>query len=82
VNVFTAELLLQSDDDDDDLLSPDLNRDLSQKEGLRGHPRPGVDSNVSAWSRLSVVAVHTAISPGFCAPYAEVPGLTITGQEF
>ena len=78
---FTAELLLQSDDDDDDLLSPDLNRDLSQKEGLRGHPRPGVDSNVSAWSRLSVVAVHTAISPGFCS-YAEVPGLTIKGQEF
>ena len=31
-------------DDDDDLLSPDLNRDLSRKAGLRGHPRPGVDS--------------------------------------
>jgi hypothetical protein len=31
VNVFTAELLLQSDDDDDDLLSPDLNRDLTRR---------------------------------------------------
>ena len=67
------------DDDDDDLLSPtkykvqipgggDLNRDLSRKEGLRGQPRPGVDSNVSAWSRPSAVAVHTAVSPGFCTP--------------
>jgi hypothetical protein len=57
-------------DDDDDLLSPDLNRDLSRtrKEGLRGHPRPGVDFNVSAWSRPSVFAVHTAVSPGFCTP--------------
>ena len=52
--------------DDDDLLSLDLNRDLSQKEGLRGHPRPGVDSNVSAWSRPSVVAAHTANLPGVC----------------
>ena len=31
-------------------------------------PRPGVDSNVSAWSRPSVVAVHKAVSPGVCAP--------------
>ena len=28
-------------DDDDDLLSPDLNRDLSRKEGLRGQPGRG-----------------------------------------
>jgi hypothetical protein len=49
-----------------DLFSPDLNRDLSGKEGLREQPRPGVDSNVSASSLLSVVAVNTAISPGFC----------------
>ena len=49
--------------DDDDLLrhASDLNRDLSRKEGLRGHPRPGVDSSVSAWSRPSVVAVNTAV---------------------
>ena len=25
---------------------------------------PGLDSNVSAWSRLSAAAVHTAVSPG------------------
>jgi hypothetical protein len=31
----------------------DLKRDLSQKEGLSEHPKPGVDSNVSVWSRLS-----------------------------
>jgi len=27
---------------------------ISQKESLRGHPKPGVDSDVSAWSRLSL----------------------------
>jgi len=43
-------------------------RCLSRKEGLRGHPRPEVDSNVSAWSQPSVVAVDTAVSPGFCTP--------------
>ena len=41
-------------------------RTRKDSEGLRGHPRPGVDSNVSAWSRLSVAAVHTAVSPGVC----------------
>jgi hypothetical protein len=52
------------------MMSPDLNRDLSRKEGLRGQPRQGVDSNVSAWSQLSVAAVtvHTAVSPGICTP--------------
>jgi hypothetical protein len=44
--------------DDCDLLSPDLNRDLSGRGGLSGQPKRGVDSNVSAWSRLPVVAVH------------------------
>ena len=48
--------------------SPDLNRDVSGRGGLSGQPKPGVDSNVSAWSRPSVVAVHTAVSPGFCTP--------------
>jgi len=76
--------------------SVDLNRDLSRKEGLRGQPRPGVDShaNVSAWSRPSVVAAHTAVSPGFCTPTrrfqdwpsqgdscAEVPGLESLTME-
>jgi len=41
-------------------------RTRKDSEGLRGHPRPGVDSNVSVWSRPSIVAVHTAVSPGFC----------------
>jgi hypothetical protein len=54
--------------DDSDLLSPNLNCDQSRKEGLFGQPKPGVDSNVSAWSRLSAAAVHTAVSPGFCTP--------------
>jgi len=58
-------------------MSPDpgLSRSGTWKEGLRGHPRslpPGVDSNVSAWSRPSVQVVavhwHTAVSPGFCTP--------------
>ena len=50
----------------------------SRKEGLCGQPRPGVDSNVSAWSRLSVVAAHTAISPGVCAPTRRFPLGTIS----
>ena len=54
--------------DDSDLLSPDLKRDLSRKECLRGQPRPGVDFNVSACSQLSVAAVNTAVSPGVCTP--------------
>jgi len=40
-----------------------------ESEGLRGQPTgswAGGDSNVSAWSRPSVVAAHTAVSPGFC----------------
>ena len=49
--------------DDDDLLrhASDLNRDLSFTRTPQG-----VDSNVSAWSRPSVVAAHTANLPGFC----------------
>ena len=60
-----------TDDDDCDLLGPDLRPYHIRKdsEGVRGQPRPGVDSNVSAWSQLLfVVAVHTANSPGFCTP--------------
>jgi hypothetical protein len=46
---------------------------LTKRQSLTRTTQPGVDSNVSlsAWSRprlLSVVAVHTAISPGFCTP--------------
>jgi len=36
---------------------------LSRKEGLRRQPRPGVDSNVSAWSRPSVCVFIPALTP-------------------
>jgi len=39
----------------------------SRKEGLRGQPKPGVHSTVSAWSRLSAAAVHMVVAPGFCS---------------
>ena len=38
------------------------------RTGLRGQPKPGVHSNVSAWSWLSAAAVHMVVSPGFCSP--------------
>ena len=46
---------------DYDLLSPDLNRDLSRKEGLRGQPKLGVDSN----SQILVSAVNCCQLPPF-----------------
>jgi len=50
-------------DDDDDLLSPSHKLILTVTYlGKRVYAdTPGVDSNVSGWSRPSVVAVHTGV---------------------
>jgi hypothetical protein len=58
--------------------SPDLDRDPAK--GSTRTPQPGVelDSNVSAWSRLSVAAVHTCMSilllHWVLHSYTEAPG--------
>ncbi len=47
----------------------DLSLTGKEGKGFRGQPKPEVDLNGSAWSQLSVVAVNTAVSPGFALPH-------------
>ena len=45
-----------------------------------GHGKP-VDADVSAWSRLSVAAVHMAVSPGFCSPTRRFNARHVTSES-
>ena len=59
---------------DYDLLSPDLNRDLSGKEGVRGQPRSGGDStSVSGHGYLSVCVGCLFLRTPSRAPYRTPP---------